>query len=125
MPRVLSEIEVNATLEQEYLRLKAECSVCESCGHVQAEPNWCHRCERRVAMPEWAAALTDELATAKDERDVIEGDNNALRAALSEIRKRHQRSDWPYTDSCRLCRVDWPCSVERLAAAALDAKADS
>lgn len=28
--------------------------VCRSCGHAQADPNWCHVCHHRTSTPEWA-----------------------------------------------------------------------
>ena len=37
---------------------------CESCGHLQAEPNWCHACGHRVMFAPWAVALTGQLAVA-------------------------------------------------------------
>lgn len=39
--------------------------VCEQCGHVQADPNWCHKCGRRVALPLWAKKLLKELEAAR------------------------------------------------------------
>lgn len=43
-----------------------ELCVCEHCGHLQADPNWCHRCGHRVRLPEWAKQLLTDLQTLKD-----------------------------------------------------------
>lgn len=34
--------------------------VCRSCGHAQAEPNWCHVCKGRVLWPVWAKRAEDD-----------------------------------------------------------------
>jgi hypothetical protein len=44
----------------ELARLATECCKCLSCGHIQAEPNWCHVCGHRTEMPGWARELVGE-----------------------------------------------------------------
>jgi hypothetical protein len=35
--------------------IPADCCVCGSCGHAQAEPNWCHKCGHRTVPAPWVA----------------------------------------------------------------------
>jgi hypothetical protein len=46
--------------EAENARLREECPVCESCGHVQGDPNWCQKCGHRTSNPPWREALERE-----------------------------------------------------------------
>lgn len=78
----------HAELVEENERLRGECCTCESCGHVQAEPNWCHRCRRRVSFPEWAKRLLQELATAKDEAERYFAGQEELIALVRRIGSR-------------------------------------
>lgn len=52
-------------------RLIEECCRCTYCGYIQAEPNWCHRCRRRVEMPQWATSLLEEHTALIKERDIL------------------------------------------------------
>ena len=69
------------TVEAELERLRQECPVCESCGHVQGEPNWCHKCGHRVKFPDWAKELHSDRDAESEAREKAE-------AALEDIERR-------------------------------------
>jgi uncharacterized OB-fold protein len=48
-------------LEAENARLREECPVCESCGHVQGDPNWCQKCGHRTSNPPWREVFKREV----------------------------------------------------------------
>lgn len=84
MVGVTSPSDLPPSERAELERLRSECCRCAECGHVQAEPNWCHVCRHRVEMPDWASELVGELmaerkalAAAEDRleevRDLING----------------------------------------------------
>jgi hypothetical protein len=69
-------------------RLRAECCVCEKCGHVQAEPNWCQVCGGRTKWPDWAKR-SDALTNAALDREEalrhrLESLSGAIRQALED-----------------------------------------
>lgn len=62
----MSDLRQSESFGEERLRLRSECCKCLKCGHVQAEPNWCHRCSHRVEMPAWAKELLGERQASMD-----------------------------------------------------------
>jgi hypothetical protein len=79
-------------LEAENARLREECPVCESCGHVQGDPNWCQKCGHRTSNPPWREAFEREARAQviRELRDAasVEGPQSAYWLAADYLERK-------------------------------------
>lgn len=69
--------------------IPADCCVCGSCGHAQAEPNWCHKCGHRTVPAPWVA-LHDAAVRRHTIAEIVE----ALRAEFQRFSEDSMATDY-------------------------------